>query len=744
MAEVRPSHPTAQQLAQYGLGKLPEAELLAVHEHLAHCAACRQKVESLPADSFVGQIRAAKPATASMMPTLPPTTASTPPTPGTPDAAAADDVPAELLRSSKFAILGKLGQGGMGAVYQARHAFLGELVALKVMNAATLGNPDARARFLREMRAVGRLKHKHIVRALDAEEIGELLVLVMEFVPGIALDRLVSQRGPLPVGFACRCVAQAALGLQHAHERGMVHRDVKPGNLIVTAREKEVKLLDFGLARGPREQMEANNQTQTGALMGTPEYMAPEQAADARGADIRADVYSLGCTLYFLLAGRPPFQADSVLGTVLAHLQEEPRPLTDLRPGVPAGLWSVVARMLAKKPEQRYQTPIEVVKALQPFLEAPAKPGATVAPRPVQGPAVAEQKDSPFADLGKAPGRKPVKKAVKDRAATKAPAAWWRRPPVLAGFGAAVAALVVLASLWAGGMFKGKTRGEVRGVDKGWPQEIENSIGMKLVRIPPGTFTMGSPRGEEGRHDSDEGQHPVEITKEFWLGVHEVTQKQFKEVMGYNPSCFSRDGEGKPGAKYEYGQPGGGKEKAPADTGNFPVENVSWEEAREFCAKLSQRAEEKSGGRTYRLPSEAEWEYSCRGGAPSYQVFHFGASLSSSEANFDGNHPYGGAGKDTYRERTCKVGGYEKNRFGLYDLHGNVWEWCSDWYGEGYYGKSPPSDPKGPSEGVYRVVRGGSWYSRGSGCRSAYRSGRAPGFRDDNLGFRVTLVPSGR
>jgi formylglycine-generating enzyme required for sulfatase activity len=243
---------------------------------------------------------------------------------------------------------------------------------------------------------------------------------------------------------------------------------------------------------------------------------------------------------------------------------------------------------------------------------------------------------------------------------------------------------------------------------------------------------------------SEGPQHEVEITKEFWLGVHEVTQKQFKAVMGFNPSHFSEDGEGKPGAKYDYGQPAGGKDKAPADTGNFPVENVSWEEAKEFCAKLSNRPEEKRGGRRCRLPSEAEWEYACRGGAPSYQVFHLGNSLSSRQANFDGNHPYGGAGKDTYRERTCKVGSYEKNRFGLFDLHGNVWEWCADWFGADYYGKSPRSDPQGPSEGVYRVLRGGSWDNGGRLGRSASRGGEAPGRRYDDLGFRFALVPSGR
>jgi formylglycine-generating enzyme required for sulfatase activity len=144
------------------------------------------------------------------------------------------------------------------------------------------------------------------------------------------------------------------------------------------------------------------------------------------------------------------------------------------------------------------------------------------------------------------------------------------------------------------------------------------------------------------------------------------------------------------------------------------------------------------------LPTEAEWEYSCRGGAPAYQVFHFGNSLSSTQANFDGTSPYGSAGKGVYLERTCKVGSYGKNRFGLHDMHGNVWEWCSDWYGADYYGKSPRRDPQGPSEGSHRVLRGGGWRLDGRRCRSAFRLGNMPESRRHHLGFRVALVSSGR
>jgi formylglycine-generating enzyme required for sulfatase activity len=212
-------------------------------------------------------------------------------------------------------------------------------------------------------------------------------------------------------------------------------------------------------------------------------------------------------------------------------------------------------------------------------------------------------------------------------------------------------------------------------------------------------------------------------------------------VMGYNPSYFSHDGKGKAGLKpSDYSnKPTGGRNMIPADTSNFPVENVSWEEAKDFCEKLTKK---ENNERLYRLPTEAEWEYSCRGGANSYQVFHYGNSLSSSQANFNGRYPYGNAVRGRYLERTSEVGGYKKNNFGLYDMHGNVWEWCSDWYGNDYYRKSPRRDPQGPSEGSHRVSRGGCWWNFGSSCRSAARIRRALSHRDYYIGFRVVCVPS--
>ena len=237
---------------------------------------------------------------------------------------------------------------------------------------------------------------------------------------------------------------------------------------------------------------------------------------------------------------------------------------------------------------------------------------------------------------------------------------------------------------------------------QGTDKAITNAIGMKLTLIPAGKFLMGSPAGEEER-DAEELQHEVEISKPFYIGVYEVTQGQYEKVKEKN-TAFFRQGQ------------------------DFPMDQVRWPDAVDFCRKLSALADEKKAGRVYRLPAEAEWEYACRAGTTT--VFHFGHALSSKEANFKGSFPYGGAAKGFFLQKTAKVGSYGPNAWGLYDMHGNVAEWCSDYYDPDYYKNSPKQDPKGPANGVlktdfhnefYRVVRGGCWLDEARACRAAYR-----------------------
>ncbi len=263
---------------------------------------------------------------------------------------------------------------------------------------------------------------------------------------------------------------------------------------------------------------------------------------------------------------------------------------------------------------------------------------------------------------------------------------------------------------------------------------------MRLVLIPAGKFLMGSPKEEKDRVTYEE-QHEVSITKPFYLGVYVVTQAEYEKVMGNNPSYFSAKNDGKDRVRY-------------MDTGQFPVESVSWDDAVAFCKKLSELPEEKKAGRVYRLPTEAEWEYACRAGTKTLfhysdrlAVFHNDYSLLSKQANFDGNYPYGAYGGDgmgPYRAGgTEKVGTYAPNAFGLYEMHGNVWQWCQDWYDANYYKNSPREDPPGPAQASLRVVRGGSWFNIGFDCWYADRFWFEPGNRGSAIGFRVAAVQSG-
>lgn len=272
---------------------------------------------------------------------------------------------ADLGQLGDYRLLEKLGAGGMGVVYKAVHAELDRVVALKVLSAGLVDNEEVIARFQREIKAVGQLDHPHIVRALDARRIGQTQFLVMEFVEGTDWEQLVCRLGPLRVADACELVRQAALGLQHAHEHGLVHRDVKPSNLMLT-RQGQAKILDLGLAR-MRGGTASQALTVSGQTMGTPDYIAPEQTADSHDVDIRADLYSLGCTLYKLLAGRAPFE-DAAHGTLYAklqaHKQEVPPPLTRFRRDLPRRLAAILGRLLAKEPGQRFATPGELAESL--------------------------------------------------------------------------------------------------------------------------------------------------------------------------------------------------------------------------------------------------------------------------------------------------------------------------------------------------------------------------------------------
>jgi WD40 repeat protein/tRNA A-37 threonylcarbamoyl transferase component Bud32 len=271
-----------------------------------------------------------------------------------------------------YDLLGPIASGGMGVIYKALQLRLNRLVAIKVIRPERLGSASAVRRFQREARIAARLAHPNIVPVFDANQTEDVHYLVMEYVEGTDLARLVREQGPLSIERACTCIRQAALGLQHAFEKGLVHRDIKPGNLILAA-EGGVRLLDLGLARlrEPENDDDRSDSslTQAGAVLGTPDYMAPEQVEDPHDADIRADLYSLGCTMYFLLTGQLVFPGGSMIQKFDRHRWQPASPVEHLRPDVPPPVAAIVARLLAKKPKERFQTPVELADALEPFAE---------------------------------------------------------------------------------------------------------------------------------------------------------------------------------------------------------------------------------------------------------------------------------------------------------------------------------------------------------------------------------------
>ena len=233
-----------------------------------------------------------------------------------------------------------------------------------------------------------------------------------------------------------------------------------------------------------------------------------------------------------------------------------------------------------------------------------------------------------------------------------------------------------------------------------------SSISYQMVYISPGTFIMGSPTSEVDRH-INETQHQVTLTKGFYLGISEVTQEQWRTIVGNNPSWFATCGD------------------------NCPVEQVSWNDCQEFIEKLNQQ----EGSDKYRLPTEAEWEYACRAGTNT--PFYFGTCLTTDQANYNGNYPYSGCAQGVYRNASISVKSFSPNAWGLYDMHGNVHEWCQDWIATSYPSGDAVSDPYGPLSGSERVLRGGYWGYYASECRSARRGGYLPDSIHSNCGFRL-------
>jgi serine/threonine protein kinase len=387
------THPAVDVLSSYKSLELDGATAESVKRHLELCELCRQRLAGIPDRSGDESMTGARGATTDVtggMNTMieAQQTGELPLADGSGSSTLRSDsrgsAPNELVNHPQYEFVRQLGRGGVGVVYLARNKLMDRLEVLKVLHKETLVQPEAAERFLREIQSAAKLHHPNVVTAYSALQLGELMVFAMEYVEGDDLGKVIRAEGPLPVIDACNFAMQAAMGLQHAHERNMIHRDIKPGNLILLRQGKQatIKILDFGLAKITSE---GSALTPQGQMLGTPDYMAPEQMLDAQKADIRVDIYSLGGTLYHFLAGKPPFRGESLYEILKAHHSVEARPLNLVRPEVPAALATVVAKMMAKDPAKRFQTPAEVIDALQPFLNptgSNASPSVAEMPNP--------------------------------------------------------------------------------------------------------------------------------------------------------------------------------------------------------------------------------------------------------------------------------------------------------------------------------------------------------------------------
>jgi formylglycine-generating enzyme required for sulfatase activity/predicted Ser/Thr protein kinase len=653
----------------------------------------------------------------------------------------------------RYHILRRLGQGGMGAVYLAHDTRLDRDVALKV---CTLPDkPSALERFRREAKAAAALSHPNLCPVYDYDVHEGVAFITMRFIDGLPLNRWVHDN-PLDVRAAALLVRKLALAMQAAHDGGVIHRDLKPSNVAMD-RKGEPIIVDFGLARLGDED---SHRSKDGGPVGTVTHMAPEQARGDRDAIGPAtDVYALGVILYELLTGELPFMGPPavIVAQLLSAAPSTPR---KLNPDLPAALEVVCLKAIAKDPAERFASmqafadalarvvrgmsargegtrpPPRTPTMLTPTTEhdmdmertpahpapAPPRPRASWLPVGVSLALVATlgvvvligirgrrtdrrppPDDPPITPVE--PAKPPDPDQGRERKQSPArPAPIF--PPVVPPQYAAVLprdpapqAIAVLPDLRPPGL------------------RDTNLVGMRFVRLPKGTFYMGGGAGKPGKRTA--------ISADFEIAVHTVTQGQWAELMeGADrfPSKFRR----------------GGAKARPVETvsevdlGQFPVENVSWNMAQEFIKKLNEK--ERGRGYLYRLPTEAEWEYACRGGATSEAdcAFHFYLdrptnNLSAREANFDGDYPAGDAPKARGLDRPARVGSYPPNRLGLYDMHGNVWEWCQDLHAEG---------------GSARVFRGGCWSSDGSSCQAGYRGRAAPTDRSDTLGFRLVRVPT--
>ncbi|MEZ4599559.1 MAG: SUMF1/EgtB/PvdO family nonheme iron enzyme [Syntrophotaleaceae bacterium] len=688
----------------------------------------------------------------------------------------------------RYRIMQKLGAGGMADVFLAEDTTLGRQVALKVLPPELARDPERIARFEKEVRASAALHHPNIVTLFDVGHEGSSPYYTMALLPGGDLKQRIRQG--LDPKQALTILLSLADALGYAHQQGFVHRDIKPENILFDAQDRPV-LTDLGIARALGS---GTRMTKTGMSIGTPHYMSPEQAR-GKEVDGRSDLYSLGVVLFEMLTGKVPYDAEDTYAVGLMHISD---PVPEL-PGHLLNYQGLIDRLLAKSPEGRFADAAELMAAIDRVLggevlersaprteiiasvsnDPPARNtgegspqrggsnsglawgiggalaallllgGIWLAQRPSGATAPSSTVSASRQDTADQQRQREIDRllaeARQDLEALRLSSPEgnnalerYRRVLALDGgnrqarqglerivekylelceeaigqgkFGRAGTYLDKADSILPGAGGLSAARQRLAAAERQAEQQRQAALararqtprkgqtwtepvtGMEFVWVPGGCFQMGSTDG-----DSDEKPVHEVCLDGFWMGKTEVTQGQWGKIMGSNPSRF-KNGD------------------------NYPVEQVSWNDARDYIRKLGSRS-----GKTFRLPTEAEWEYAARSGGKAEK--YAGGSNLDAVAWYDDNS--GG--------KTHPVAQKRSNGLGLYDMSGNVWEWCHDWFDSSYYRNSPRNNPQGPTSGSDRVYRGGGWRSIAWYCRSAFRGRYEPGLRYGGLGFRLVL-----
>lgn len=707
-----------------------------------------------------------------------------------------------------YEIFEVIGRGAFGTVLRAFDEKLQRVVAVKVLAPEMAATSPARKRFLREARTSAKIRHENVV-TIHAVEDAPIPYLVMEYIPGKTLQRRLDEQGPLELPDVLRLGKQIADGLAAAHAEGLIHRDIKPGNILLEGgMDERVRITDFGLARTADDA----SMTHSGLIAGTPMYMAPEQAQGVK-LDQRADLFSFGSVLYQMLSGRPPFRAPTTMAVLKRVTEDTPRPLQEVIPEMPEWMCELIGHLHAKNPDERYGSAREVSELLaqcaddlkaghvpqipnpsksaedspadlseigprrsEPFLQSPlvklaaalvimlgvfgiteatgvTRFASTVIRLTTGSGTLVIESDDPgvkiaingeevtitgggVEELTLRPGEYKIA-ALKDGQPVKQelvsitrngktvvrmslePNISTTKPEVSqTGQGAEGSPWPKDAPPMAIAPFDGE---QAQRHQQAWadyldvPVQTANDVGMNLRLIPPGRFLM-----RQG--------YDVTISKPFRIGTCEVTIAQFRafvEGTGYKTSAeilggyhmLHESGRVTPDMKHADFT---WRHEDVNRGDDYPAAQLSWEDAVKFCEWLSGKE-----GKRYRLPTEAEWEWAGRAGK--LTTYHFGNDHRklSDYAWYKDN-----AGRHTHR-----VGLMKPNAWGLFDVHGNVFEYCHDWYND--LPDAQVSDPAGPTTGEFKVVRGGGWVNKPEKSGFYNRFFFAPAFSVNHFGFRI-------